>query len=204
MALLRNLWVDAGNDCDIAKAKANGITAAYFDIRDARLSPSYFEAVARDGLAVGVYAVASWWPQLGPAAFADQVNARLAVVAPGSAPDFPAVCLDIERDDIGAYLLPALRRWRAHRPGRVTDLTIEGHKGGLFSPSQVVNVTAKVRFVVPQSYDGAMHGWDSAAMVRNLTDAGFPLAKVYPFLDAARLPDLAWWEGYAFTQGRLP
>lgn len=202
--MMRNLWVDAGNDCDTAKARANLMTAAYFDIRDARLGPPYFTALAALGFGVGVYASTSWWPSLTGPGFADAVSDRLAAIAPGSLPDLPAVCLDIERDDIAGYLLPALRRWRTHRPKRVTDLTIEGHKGGLFSPSQVINVAAKVRYIVPQCYDGTMRGWDSAAMVRDLTDAGFPLAHVYPFLDAAKLAQLAWWEGYAFTQGRLP
>lgn len=201
--MIRNLWVDAGNDCDYAKAKANGITAAYFDLRDPRLTLPYLREVAGHGLAPGVYAAASWWPTLDGPGFADKVSALLEGVAPGTPGTFPAVCLDIERDDIAGYLLPALRRWRSHRPKRVTDLTIEGHKGGLFSPTQAVLVTAKVRLVVPQAYNGAMDQvWDSAAIVRDLTDAGFPLASVYPFLDAAHLGE--WWEGYAFTQGRLP
>lgn len=201
--MIRNLWVDAGNDCNYAKATAYGITAAYFDIRDPRLTTPYLERVASHGLGVGVYAVASWWPKLEGPAFADTVGAMLGTIAPNSAPDFPAVCLDIEVDDVAGYVLPALRRWRTHRPNRVTDLTLEGHKGGLFSPSQVINVVAKVRLVVPQCYDGAMtHVWDSCAMSRDLTDAGFPIARVYPFLDAAHLGE--WWEGYAFTQGRLP
>jgi hypothetical protein len=127
----------------------------------------------------------------------------LEVVAKGTPASFPEVCLDIERDDIRGYLLPALRRWRQHRPSRVTDLTLEGHKGGLFSSSDVVNVAAKVRFVVPQAYDGGMHPWAPAEVVRDLTAAGFPIAQVYPFLDAATAL-LPWWQGYAFTQGRLP
>lgn len=199
----RSLWVDANNDCDYAKAKANLIAAAYFDIRDPRLTLAYFEGVRAQGIMPGVYAAANWFPRLSGPAFADSISAMLEIIAPRTPAEFPMVCLDIEKDDIAGYLLPALRRWRTHRPNRVTDLTIEGHKGALFSPSQVINVVAKVRYVVPQCYNGAMtQVWDSCAMSRDLTDAGFPTAHVYPFLDAAHLGN--WWEGYAFTQGRLP
>ena len=39
-------------------------------------------------------------------------------------------------------------------------------------------------------------------MIDNLVNQGFPRALVTPMYDAAALPDP--WDGFAFTQGRLP
>ncbi len=204
----RAIWIDAGNDANAPKLHAAGIDAAYFDIRDPRITYDYLRGVVAQGFTAGVYAVASWYPALSGSAFATAVSHRLDAILeskPGD-PAFPMVCLDIEKDDVRGYVLPALAQWRRHRPKRVTDLTIEGHKGGIFSPSDVIQVVAKVRYTVPQCYNGAMSQvWDTYAMTCNLVAAGFPVAGICPFYDAAHLPD--YWgipAGYAFTQGRLP
>lgn len=199
---MRAAWVDKGNDPDYAKLAANGITAAYFDIRDPRLSVAYFNAQRGHGLAVGVYAVDSWWPgDTGPQ-FATWVSKLLDGLAPETAPDFPMVCLDLETKDAG-FLLGALQQWRKHRPNRVTDWTLEGHQGGILNPAQWLLASQRVRYIVPQCYNGAMtEVWDTFAMAKYLNDYGLPFASVRPFYDAAHLP--AWWDGYAFTQGRLP
>jgi hypothetical protein len=200
----RAVWVDAGNDPDYAKLADNGITWPYFDIREQRLTDAYLDAVrahpAIDGC--GVYVVASWLPGFTGPQLAEWTDARLRAIGwLGN----PPVMFDIEgtQFDVQGYVLPCLRRWRELRPKRITDLTIEGHKGSLFTPADVINVVAKVRWVVPQCYNGAMtQVWDSAAMLHDLTAHSFPPASVYPFLDAAHLGE--WWEGFAFTQGRLP
>jgi len=200
---VRVVWVDAGNDDDPAKLKPLGAVPA-FDVREPRLTREYLSQRFQSYGAVYVYAAASWYPSLGGKGFATAASQRLSTIMDGpSAPDFPSVCLDIETDDIRGYLLPALTQWRKHRADRVTDLTIEGHKGGLFTAADVINTVAKVRYVLPQCYNGAMtQVWDSFAMAYDLWDAGFPVAKVRPFYDAAHLPE--WWDGYAFTQGSLP
>jgi hypothetical protein len=202
---MRAVWVDEGQDPDYGKLAANGINWPYFALRDPRLSAPYLTSVAAhtgiDGC--GVYAVASWFPTAGPVTFAEWVDARLRAIGwLGNAP----VMLDIEVSDLAAYTVACLTRWRQIRPARVTDLTIEGHKGGVFQPVDVIHVSAKVRYVVPQCYNGSMtQVWDSYAMVCDLAAAGFPLGKLCPFYDAAHLSQ--WWglpAGYAFTQGRLP
>jgi len=202
---MRAVWIDEGNDPDYGKLAANGITWPYFALRDPRLTPTYLDAVAAhtgiDGC--GVYAVASWLPQLTAAQFAEWVDTRLRSIGwLGNAP----VMLDIEVGALVPYVVACLTRWRQLRPARTTDLTVEGHKGGLFRPVDVIHVTAKIRYVVPQCYNGAMTQlWDTYAMTCDLAAAGFPLGKLCPFYDAAHLPE--WWglpAGYAFTQGRLP
>ena len=202
---MRAAWIDAGNDPQYAKLAANGITWPYFDARDDRLTSAYLDAVAAhagiDG--AGVYVVASWFPTMTPGQLAEWTDARLRQIGwAGNAP----VMFDIEVGALMPYVLTCLVRWRELRPRRITDLTIEGHKGGLFSTAAAKAIAGRVRYVVPQCYNGAMDQlWDTYAMTLNLTDAGFPLAKVCPFYDAAALPE--WWgipAGFAFTQGRLP
>lgn len=202
---MRAAWGHPGSDPPYPELDDNGIRWPYFDIREPRLTPTYLDAVcahpAVDG--VGVYAVASWQHEDEPEAFAEWVDARLRHIGwLGN----PPVCLDVEVADLADYCVRALTRWRELRPKRVTDLTIEGHKGGLFSPAQVVHVVAKVRYTVPQCYNGALSQvWDSYAMACDLVAAGFPIATVCPFYDAAHLPE--WWglpAGYAFTWERLP
>jgi hypothetical protein len=202
---MRAAWKYQGTDIDYAKLAANGITWPYFDLRDPLLTPAYLDSVkAHDGIAgCGVYAVASWYPTLTPMLFADAVDAGLRAIGwKGN----PPVCVDIEGVDLVDYTLRFLTRWRQLRPKRTTDLTIEGHKGGLFTASEAAYVAKRVRYVVPQCYNGAMTAeWDTYAMTCDLTAAGFPLAQVCPFYDAAHLPE--WWglpAGYAFTMERLP
>lgn len=207
---MKGSWGDLNQDPPYAKLADNGVTWPYFDIRDPRLTPAYLDAVkAHPGIdGVGVYAVrgTSSWPEtddLTPAQFADWIDRELKAIGwLGN----PVVMLDIEgMDDLVAFVRATLRRWRELRPKRTTDLTIEGHKGGLFRPADVVDIAAKVRWVVPQSYDGAMRPWDTYAMAADLYAAGFAPASVRPFYDAAAL--LPWWgipDGFAFTWGRLP
>lgn len=202
---MRAVWVDAGNDPDYAKLAENAITWPYFDIRDPRLTPAYLDAVRAhpdiDGC--GVYAVASWMPVLTGPQFAEWVDTQLKRIAwLGN----PPVMLDIEGAafDIDGYVLPCLLRWRELRPRRITDLTIEGHKGGMFSLSQVREVAKRVRWTVPQCYDGGMTPWDTYAITADLFARGFMSPEVRPFYDAATLQE--WWgipDGFAFTMGRL-
>lgn len=202
--LLRACWVDAGNDPDPVKLKAHGVTAPVFDIREPRLNLRYLTTWRAQFAAVGVYAAWNWNSALTGPEFATWVSRRLQVIAPNTAPDFPFVCLDMETDNV-AYLTGASVQWRKHRPDRVTDWTLEGHKGGIFTdhPAARIILSADFRYIVPQCYNGALTQlWDTFAMTKDLVDAGFPFQSIRPFYDAAHLPE--WWDGYAFTQGRLP
>jgi hypothetical protein len=199
---MRAVWIDAGQNPDYPRLGAAGADSVYFDIRDERLTPAYFGGVAAHGLEVGVYAAANWYGNVTGSRFADLVSGRLDDIARGTVPSFPMVCLDIEVHD-PSYIIGALRRWREHRPQRVTDWTLEGHQGGILTAGQWLVAGQLVRFIVPQLYNGAMtQVWDGFAMAKDLNDHGLPFGSVRPFYDAAHLP--VWWDGYAFTQGRLP
>lgn len=198
---MRAVWLYPGRQPDHPKLAAAGIDSVYFDIRDPQLSAAYLADVRKSGLEVGVYAVSSWWPELTAAQFAAKTSSLLEQVVPTSPPDFPKVCLDIETKAV-AFVLGALRAWRTHRPKRVTDWTLEGHQGGIFTPGQLLAIAGLVRYVVPQAYDANVQPWDAFAMALDLYEHGLPFPKIVPFLSAAHL--LPWWQGYAFTQDQLP
>ena len=207
---MRAVWNDLGQDCYYAKYEDNGITWPYFDIRDPRLTPAYLDAVKAHPVinGVGVYAVRGTdsWPEtndLTPAEFAEWVDTELKRIAwLGN----PPVMLDIEVPPLAAFCGAALTRWRELRPKRITDLTVEGHKGGLFGMPDVFAIGQRVRWIVPQCYSGdPMVPWDTYAICADLMSVGFPATKVRPFCDGAALQP--WWgipDGFAFTQGRLP
>jgi hypothetical protein len=222
---MRAVWVDAGNDADVAKLRQYGIVSPYFDVRDPRVTKSYLQAVRAETLAPGVNlkpgVYAAWnWPEVGMsgAAFAEWLSAKCAALFAGTAPGFPSVCADIETHDVD-YLLAFWRRWRELRPHRQTDWTLEGFQGGLFSYDEARELAHLVHdtgtfpgFVVPQNY-GAPLPPDGSGETRyqplaadrvalDLVSHGFPTPYLYGFYDGAELPSR--WEGYVFTQGRLP
>lgn len=193
--------MDAHNGPDDAKLHVAGVTYPYFDIRDSLLTPGWLDSVKATGgyAGVGFYVAASWenWT---PAEMATYTDKELKSIGwSGNAP----ICFDVEVDGLASYCLELMQVWRSLRPKRITDLTIEGHKGGVFGPGQLLRLAGLVRYVVPQCYNGDMtEVWDTYAMSADLYDAGLPFHSIRPFYDAAHLPE--WWSGYAFTQGRLP
>lgn len=206
---MRAAWGDLKQDPPYAKLADNGITWPYFDIRDPRLTPAYLDSVkAHAGIkGCGVYSVrgSNSWPEthtMTPTQFAEWTDARLKQIDwLGNLP----VMFDIEVPNLVPYVLATLRRWRELRPKRVTDLTIEGHKGGLFTLPDVRAVAGLVRWTVPQCYDSTMTPWDTWAVCFDLYARGFMSMEVRPFYDAAALQP--WWgtpDGFAFTWGRLP
>lgn len=200
---MKALWIDSGNDPDWAKVKAHKMTHLYFDLYDPRVRAPYLRDVKSRGYGVGVYVVSNWPQVAGDGkTFAEKVSAQLSIVAPG--PDvaaFPKVQLDIEQHD-PVFILEALKRWRELRPKRDTSWTMESMQAGWMSPAFVTGVLAcKVR-IVPQYYLGDMSPVAQDVGLKDMLSAGFPASLVTGFYDAAALP--AFWDGFAFTMGRLP
>lgn len=205
---MRAIWIDEGNDAPYAKLQANGITCPVYSLRDPRVTLDYLRMVQGKGFTPGVYVVAGWY-NLSPIKFATLVSGELSRIAPATPPGFPFVCFDFEgksgavQPGTPAYQLAALRQWRKHRPDRVTDCTIEGHQGGLYNEGAADWLSRQARYWLPQCYNAAMTQlWDTYAMTADLVTAGFNFDGIRPFYDAAQLPQ--WWDGYAFTSGRLP
>jgi hypothetical protein len=204
---VRAPWVDAGNDPDYAKVRACGADSLYFDIRDPRVTIGYLDAVKAQGYGVGVYFRENWpeVPKL-PAAAAAWLSGKLSPLDRG--PDFPMVCLDIETHDIQGYVLPFLREWRRRRQKRRTDWTLEGFQGGLFTPQDVSAIAAYIigegspGYICPSNYGGSMQPFAADRVALDLVAAGFTHSILKGMNDAASLGER--WDGYAFTQGRLP
>lgn len=198
---MRAVWVDEGNDADYAKLRRYGITSPYYAVRDPRVTLSYLRAVREQGFTPGVYVAPEWYPPSSGPAFAERLHALLESRYPRTAPTFPKVCVDIETHDVG-YIVTFLARWRELRPTRVTDWTLEPFQGGLFAPADVQAILAASVTVVPQLYFGDMTLVAGDRVAYDLIAYGFPYQSLLGFYDAAHLP--AQWQGYAFTQGRLP
>lgn len=193
---MRAIWVDEGNSPHWDKLAAHQITWVFISLHDSLLNQRLEQIKAR-GLVPGVYAAWGWYPGTGGAEFAEKVHADLKAKT--------AVPVRVQLNDeihdparIGAMLT----RWRQLRPTTATSWTLEGHQGGWFTPQLVQTIIkTKVR-VVPQCYSGPMEPTDTLAAVRDITRRGVPDSMVTPFHDAAALRP--WWDGWAFTQGRLP
>lgn len=200
---MRALWVDAGNDANWEKAHRERFTALYYAITDpvADVRRRIAETVAH-GYKPGVYMAWNWpeFANLSGVDWAERMHAMVAVVEQSGVT--VKVQFDIEAHD-AIQIRGCLTRWRALRPKADTSWTMEGHQGGWMQPDFVKAIVAARVRVVPQCYRADMtNTWDTLEMARDLTKRGFPDALISPFHDAARLPD--WWEGFAFTQGRLP
>jgi hypothetical protein len=196
---VKAIWIDEGNDADIAKLDAHGITAPYFSIRDPRVTSAYLGGLATAGFAPGLYVAWNWYPELTGTTFAQKLHAELRRIGwIGN----PPVCVDIEAHD-PAYIRAFLKRWRELRPKRRTDWTLEGMQGGWIegTPGFVAAVIAANVGVVPQFYRGDMSPL-TPGVILDLLLAGIPGDRLMGFYDAAALPYR--WHGYAFSQGRLP
>jgi len=212
---MKYLWVDKGNDPDYAKVQRHGINGLFFDLTDARLNKTYLNGVryAGPGYAVGVY-VAHNWPDFhsdNGARHAELVHAKLEAIAPKTGNSFPKVQFDIESVRDPQFYIDCFRRWRELRPTRDTSWTFEPWQtrpSSWISPALVDTVTDLGIRVVPQYYMGPSPSDPrdmrpvAPDMEYKRTQAKFPKAAVSGFYDAALLGD--GWDGFAFTQGRLP
>jgi hypothetical protein len=199
---MRAVWVDEGNDANYDLLRKHGITWAYFSLQDPSLLRRLQDVRAR-GLVGGVYAAWNWFPGSG-ADFAEAVHQTLRAKVPDATNTWPRVMLNDETHSV-TRIFEMIQRWRTLRPQTATSWTLEGHQGGWARTPALVKacVDAKIR-VVPQAYSGPMIPTDALACVRDLTTgySPYPDVLVTPFYDGSALQP--WWQGFVFTQGRLP
>jgi hypothetical protein len=194
---MRFLWVDAGNDPDFTKGTRHGINGYFMPMFDARTTRATLQAVKARGCVAGIYFGHGWYGALTPDQLVAKVTAEYKRV---QVPDL-RVMFNLEQHDPD-YIAAVLEKWRAGHKYVGTAWSPEGMQGGWMSPSFVQRVVgARVR-VVPQCFIGNMERRESDMVLRDLTKRGFPESSVSMFYDAAQLG--AGWDGYAFTQGRLP
>lgn len=203
---VRYVWVDTGNDPDFAKAVKHGIDGFYFDMFDPRVTEGYLKPLVADGYRVGVY-MASNWGQFGYGFLSGKDIAEVVVKrvreiqGKSAAPSFPKVQIDMEEHD-PALISEVILELRRLLPKKDFSWTMEGFQGGWMDPAFVKTVVDSRFRVVPQAYYGDMTDTAEDMVLRDLLKRGFPESSVSLFYDAASLP--AGWNGFAFTQGRLP
>lgn len=202
---MKALWVDSGNDPDFAKVVANGIDSLYFDMFDPRVTKPYLQNLSDHGYKVGVYMAGNWPQFIGRSAIdvAGTVANRVREIAGTKKPthEFPKVQFDLEQHD-PAFILACLQAWRKTLPYQDTSWTMEGFQGGWMSSDFVSGILACRVRLVPQAYLGAMEETAADQVLRDLLRRGIPENVISLFYDAAKLP--IGWDGFAFTQGRLP
>lgn len=114
----------------------------------------------------------------------------------------PAYRFDIERHD-PAYLLAWLREWRALRPTRATEWTLEPRQRGWFTPELISTLRLDVHLtVIPQTFRGRMQPVAQDAVWRELAAALVP-TQVKLCYDAQHGAPEAM-DGFLFTLERLP
>lgn len=201
---MRFIWVDTGDNPYYEKLQANGIDGVFFDPRDPRVTREYMLDIKSKGYKFGIYAGAGWG-ELGttPTDYVAVVNNWVKALQQGVKDNaFPRVQFDLEMHD-PAFILEVFRLWRAVRPWQATSWTLEGFQGGLFSPDFVRATVNDYHIrVCPQYFTGSMKPWAQDRAFMDLVQRGFPPSLISGCYDAAILPE--WWDGYAFTQGRLP
>lgn len=199
---MNGVWIDSGNDPQWEKIAAWGIKWLYFPLSDPHgdVRRRLLETKAR-GLVGGVYSAWNWYGDPRGGDYARVVDVALRKVAPDATSEWPKVMFDDERHEPTA-LLDWMGVWRDLRPRSATAWTLESMQGGWMGASFVAGVVGYRMRVVPQCYSGNMQAVDTLAAARDLTKRGFPDNLVSPFYDAAHLP--IGWDGFAFTQGRLP
>lgn len=199
---MRATWVDAGNDPDWTRLSAHRITAVFLPVSDPAIDVKRRLSAAKTrGYATGLYMAWNWdeFDGLDGASVAEWMHTLVSERTPAGMN--VKTQFDIEEHD-PEFVASCLERWRALRPKQDTSWTFESFQGGWMTPEFVTRVVNAKTRVVPQCYAGAMLPVDTLAAARDLTKAGFPDSLISPFYDAADLP--LYWDGFAFTMGRLP
>lgn len=195
---MRFVWVDVGQNPDYAKGDRHGITGYFLPMFST--SAQQLAAIKNRGKVAGLYYAWSWREveNLSPEETAAKVAAEYKRVY---VPDLRLQHNNERHDAPGITRL--LLESRRLLPNAGTSWTLEGHQAGWLDGPLINAIVATKTRVVPQLYNGAMTvHYDSLAEVRKWIAYGVPQAQVSPFYDAANAP--AFWDGYAFTQGRLP
>ncbi len=196
---MRWIWTDAGDDPSWGIGDKHGIDGYFAPLFDEPLTTEVVRETVARGHAVGVYFGHNWRPLASPEQIVAEVNAefkRLVKVAPRL-----RLMWNLEEQD-PEFVADVLEEWRRVQPKVNTSWSPAGMQGGWMHEEFVDRVLACRVRVVPQCFDGSMNRWESDVVKADVVRRGFPEHIVSCFYDAAQLG--AWWDGFAFTAGRLP
>lgn len=198
---MRIPWLQEGKDPDYEKYRRYGMDTVSRSIRDPKTTPAALLEDKAQGFKTGVYFAWNWYPNLSGKMLAVVVSRELEALAPGTQPDDPRVCANIESHNVN-YVLAFFTEWRQRRQKRLTDFALENHQAGLFNAAAVGTLIACNVLIVPEQYEGNMEPVAGMESMRDWLDVGMPAPRIYGFYDGAHLPN--WWQGYCFDEGRLP
>lgn len=194
---MRFIWTVAGDDPSYDNCKAHGINGLYAPLFDGLTSRAYLQVFKEQGFVNGVYLGHNWFPTLTASQLAAKVVAEFKRIA---LPD-TRLMLNLEEHDPAKIAL-VVSAVRAALPKVNLSWSPEGMQGGWMAPEFVAQILKAKCRVVPQAFLGGMARVESDQVLRDLTKRGFPESSVSIFYDAAALG--VNWDGFAFTEGRLP
>lgn len=210
---MRNVWAVPNDDPSWDRLVQHGITGVYVAADgDGLLSKAYLKDIQSRGFVAGLYQGHNWYPGQSAVEYARKASAKFKELTTGAnAVPGLRVMLNWEQHNPQDILL-GLREWRRLHPTVNTAWSMEGMQGGWMGPiigtntppsnfiSEIVN-KIKVRWV-PQCFTGDMRRQESDIVRLNLSTRGVPDSVISCFYDAANLG--IGWDGFAFTEGRLP
>jgi hypothetical protein len=204
---MRACWLDAGENPNGVALDRHGITELCWDAHAPFTTMEKIDGW-RTKYAQRIYIAQNWMPGLPPDGFADYVSARLNVLG-GDRPTPNGrlgVDVNIELHDDPGWLVAFFTAWRKLRPQRDTRWLLEGIQGGWFTPALVklINADPNLRVLAEAFYDKdgvSMLPYDPDAVRSNLVNYGIARQRAAVVYDAAKLG--SYWDGVAFTQGRL-
>jgi hypothetical protein len=209
MALQRGVWIDGGDPAYHVLADAL-VTLVLFDVRDPRLNPTYIADVLTKVERVGLFVCSQGegWPDAkttSPADWAKFAYQKIQALAGPMGEQGKSIraCLNCETHDV-QWILRMFSAWRRHSPHRITVWSMEANQADLFE-DHALELRGRSIIAGPQCYvvvpgdpmARVESGHEVAAWSKIMGSAD----RVAPFLDGAKLGH--WWEGIAFTQGRL-
>lgn len=202
---MRFTWTVAGDDPDYGNCKAHGINGLFAPMFDSLTTNAYLRGFQQQGFKAGLYVGHNWFPEKGPLALASHVVTEYMRLtrAQGGAPALAGVRLMMNLEQHNpVFILKCLTSIRGLLPKVGLSWSPEGMQGGWMSDEFVAGILVLKIRVVPQAFIGTMQRVESDQTLRDLLDRGFPESSVSVFYDAAQLG--VNWDGYAFTEGRLP
>lgn len=205
---MKYIWTDAGDDPSWGDGDRHGIDGYFFPMEDAVTTTELVSEAEGRGHAYGLYQGHNWHPGFTPGQLAQVcLDEYRRITKSSTVLKKLRLQVNIEQAD-PLYIGDVFELLRVKLPTVGLSWSLMGMQGGWMSPSFVARIiVAKVR-VVPEAFwgaDGRMEGiYDTRALVRNLTERGFPDSLVSPMIDAKYASIIRGWDGYAFTMGRLP
>ena len=197
-----------------APLETYGIKRLYYDLRDPQIDQQFLDELRADPRrnlteGVGIQYDPVWDNYPAPEVVAKTISGALVRLASpsfyagGVPPRQCAVLMDNESKDMG-YVLACIVAFRKLRQSRELLLTIEGHQGALIkaNPDLVtkLNSDPNITGVLPQAYDKNVIDWETAAITRDVVQAGVSPAKVFPFIGLRSRTPRPWWEGCLYVE----